>query len=174
MMRKLRDVERPRGLRRIFYRLPIALYGLGLGRLLGGRFLLLEHRGRRSGRTRRTVLEVLRSDPASGTWYVASGWGERTDWYRNLRHDPRAAIRVGSRRLRVEARLLSREEGECEVLRYGRDHPRSARGVARLLGYEIDGGDVDLRALAALQRGVALVSMEGGASCAPRAPDGRC
>ena len=173
-MKKLRDVERPRGLRRLLYRLPIAFYRVGLGRLLGGRFLLLEHRGRRSGATRRTVLEVLRRDAASETWYVASGWGERADWYRNLRHDPRAGIRVGSRRVRVEARLLSSEEGEREVLRYGRDHPRAARGVARLLGYEIDGSDADLRALAALQRTFALVSLDVAATSAPPRPRARC
>jgi hypothetical protein len=40
-------------------RLPSYLYRLRLGGLLGHRFLLLTHRGRKSGLTRRTPLEVL-------------------------------------------------------------------------------------------------------------------
>ena len=40
-------------------RLPSYIYHLRLGGLLGHRFLLLTHRGRRSGLARRTPLEVL-------------------------------------------------------------------------------------------------------------------
>ena len=41
--------------------MPIYLYRLDLGRLLGHRFLLLVHRGRKSGLLRETVLEVILS-----------------------------------------------------------------------------------------------------------------
>jgi hypothetical protein len=43
---------------RLAFRLPIYLYRLDLGRLLGHRFLLLVHQGRRSGLLRETALEV--------------------------------------------------------------------------------------------------------------------
>jgi hypothetical protein len=43
---------------RFMMRAPIALYRVGLGGLLGKRFLLLEHTGRKSGLTRRTALEI--------------------------------------------------------------------------------------------------------------------
>ena len=42
-------------LRRALFRAPIWLYRLGLGGLLGGRFLLLTHTGRTSGRPRQVV-----------------------------------------------------------------------------------------------------------------------
>ena len=52
----------PRGLLRFLLRLPIWLYQLHLGFLLGHRFLLLTHTGRRSGLLRRTVVEVVSYD----------------------------------------------------------------------------------------------------------------
>jgi hypothetical protein len=70
---------RPRGLVRIAVRLPILLYWLGLGWLLGHRFLLLTHRGRVSGQVRHTVLEVIRHDRAADAVLA---------WYE--RHRPRA------------------------------------------------------------------------------------
>src|SRR5581483_6476732 len=72
----------PRGVARRLARLPIWLYRLGLGRLLGERFLMLTHIGRTSGRLRQTVVEVVRHDRLSDTYIIASGWGERADWYR--------------------------------------------------------------------------------------------
>jgi hypothetical protein len=59
--------------------LPIYLYRLDLGRLLGHRFLLLVHRGRKSGLLRETVLEVLLHDPATNESVVLSAWGEKAD-----------------------------------------------------------------------------------------------
>ena len=44
----------PTGLARVFFRAPITLYRLHLGRLLGGRFLLLNHVGRVSHQPRQS------------------------------------------------------------------------------------------------------------------------
>ena len=84
----------PRGLMRLLVRLPVLLYRARLGWLLDRRFLLLTHRGRRTGRWRRTVLEVVHHDPAADTWFVASAWGERSQWFRNLRAHPEATNQV--------------------------------------------------------------------------------
>ena len=46
----------PAWLRWVF-RVPLRLYDIGWGGLLGHRFLLLRHTGRRSGRTHAVVLE---------------------------------------------------------------------------------------------------------------------
>src|SRR5689334_4279123 len=74
-------------------RAPIWLYRVRLGFLLGSRVLLLEHTGRNSGATRRAVLEVI-AHPAPGTYIVASGFGERAQWYRNVLADSRVRIAV--------------------------------------------------------------------------------
>ena len=68
-----RGRSRPTGALRLAFRLPIYLYRLGLGQLLGHRFMLLTHRGRRSGRVYQTALEVVRYDPSLRETVVASG-----------------------------------------------------------------------------------------------------
>ena len=49
----------PTGLRRRLWRLPIRLYRMGRGPLLGRLILLLPHSGRVSGRQRQAVIEGI-------------------------------------------------------------------------------------------------------------------
>jgi hypothetical protein len=65
-------------------RAPVALYGVRGGWLLGHRFLLLAHRGRRSGRVHRTVLEVVSWSASTREAVVVSGFGHSAQWYRNV------------------------------------------------------------------------------------------
>ena len=153
---KVREIERPSGISLAMYRAPIWLYSLGLGRLLGRRFLLLIHRGRKTGATRRTVLEVVKHDPEGGVYFVASGFGERSHWYRNLRATPDARIQVAGSSLEVGAGRLETHESEEVLVDYGRRNPKSAHFVAGLMGYRMDGSDADLRALAQIVPIVAL------------------
>jgi hypothetical protein len=74
--KKVKDAQPPRGLARLAWRAPIWFYRLGLGGLLGQRFVLLNHIGRRSGQPRQAVVEVVRHDKRTGTYIVASGFGE--------------------------------------------------------------------------------------------------
>jgi deazaflavin-dependent oxidoreductase (nitroreductase family) len=153
---KVGDAGRPSGISLAVYRVPIWLYRLGLGRLLGQRFLLLIHRGRKTGATRRAVLEVVKHDPEEDVYFVASGFGEGSHWYRNLQATPRARIQVAGRTLEVQGHGLETAEAEQVLVDYGRRNPRSARFVAGLMGYRMDGSDADLRALARIVPIVAL------------------
>ncbi|WP_052810138.1 nitroreductase family deazaflavin-dependent oxidoreductase [Streptomonospora alba] len=128
-------------LRRALYRAPIGIYRLGLGRLLGGRFLLLTHRGRVTGRPRRVVLEVIGRDEQSGGVLIASGYGDRSQWYRNIRADPRVLVEVGRRRYRGTAVPLPPQESGRALADYARRRPRTAAGLVRALGHEPDGTD---------------------------------
>lgn len=124
---------RPRGLLRFLLRLPIWLYRLRAGWLLGGRFLLLEHRGRRTGATHRTVLEVVDHDPASGGYVVAAGWGPQSDWYRNIQHTPAVKVWVGRRRFAAVASILATAEAVTALRSYAGRHPRAFRQLVRVL-----------------------------------------
>jgi len=128
--------------------LPIWLYRAHLGWLLGGRFLLLTHTGRKSGLPRRAVLEVVRHDPTTGIYYVSSGFGEKSDWFRNVQQTPQVTIQVGRRKMTAMAERLPVEEAERELLDYGHRHPKALRNLARILGYQIQNTDEDIRALA--------------------------
>lgn len=85
-------------LRQIFKRFNpfmVGLFRLGLAPLVngwpdvGGRILVIAHRGRKTGRRRLTPVNyaVVRGD-----LYVTAGFGSGADWYRNILNDPHVEI----------------------------------------------------------------------------------
>jgi hypothetical protein len=70
----------PSRLLKVFFRAPAFMYRLGLGRMLGKRFVAVTHRGRKSGQLRETVLEVLVFDPDDKETVVVSAYGTRAEW----------------------------------------------------------------------------------------------
>lgn len=142
-----KGLQRPRGLSRRLARMPLLLFRAHLGWLLGDRFLMLTHTGRVSGRLRQTVLEVVRHDRPTDTYFIASGWGTKSDWYRNIRKNPKVLVQVGRRRLEATAEQLAPEAAEQELREYAQRHPAAARSLARILGYEIEDPEQDFAAL---------------------------
>lgn len=138
----------PHGLARLAFRLPIWLYRLHLGWILGERFLLLQHTGRKSGRLRETVLEIVRSDPDNGTYVIAAGFGEESDWFQNLLKTPQAKIQVARRKFKVRAERISIEDATREYRIYARQHPAALRGLSSLFGIHLSGTDADYPVLA--------------------------
>jgi deazaflavin-dependent oxidoreductase (nitroreductase family) len=122
--------------RRRLFEAPAWLYRAGLGFLLGGRFVMLEHRGRRSGRRYRTVLEVIRHDRATGERFVVSGFGPDADWYRNVVAGGLEAVWVGSRSSPATARILDEDEAADELARYQAAHPRVAARLLAMVGLD--------------------------------------
>lgn len=147
MARRERPAKPGRVLR-IIYRVPVLLFRVGGGGLLGHRFLMVVHRGRRSGRLRRTVLEVVHYDPATHESVVAAAYGARSDWYRNLRAAPALEVHTGGHRYIPVQRVLTVEEAEAAFAQYARRHPLLARLIPRLLGIPSDGSPAARRALA--------------------------
>jgi deazaflavin-dependent oxidoreductase (nitroreductase family) len=95
-------------------RLNTAIYRLSDGRLLG-RFkgapvLLLNHVGRRSGKSRTTPLLYL--EDGENLAVVASKGGSHTHpvWWLNLRAHPETTVEVGSEKRSVRAHQASPEE----------------------------------------------------------------
>lgn len=127
------------GWKRIVARLPVHLYRIGLGPLLGKRLLLLIHTGRISGPSHEAVLEVVEHDPRGRTWTVASGFGPQAQWYRNLRHTPQATIQVGRRYHAITAHFPSAEEGGWIMVRYATAHPHLAKRLCAYMGFTADG-----------------------------------
>ena len=138
----------PRGLAAIPWRLPIYLYRLGLGGLLKERFLLLTHTGRKSGLPRQAVLEVVRHDPETKTWYVASGFGEKSQWFRNVMKTPKVAIQVGKRKFSALAERLPSNAAADILAAYAREHPTALRELSKLIGVSYEGTEESARNLA--------------------------
>ncbi|MEQ6902560.1 nitroreductase family deazaflavin-dependent oxidoreductase [Nocardioides sp. YIM 152588] len=108
-------------------RAPIWLYRHRLGRLMGDRVLMLEHRGRTSGLPRYVCLEVV-ARPSATTIVVASGFGEGSQWYRNLSADPTCRVSLGRQvEVPAHARLLDEEESRAVLAGYQAAHPTAWR-----------------------------------------------
>jgi F420H(2)-dependent quinone reductase len=98
--------------------LHTALYRVSGGRIghtipgVGGRMLLLDHVGAKSG-TRRTS-PLLYFPDGEDVVIVASkgGYPKHPAWYHNLMANPDTEVRVGRERRKVHARVATAEERE--------------------------------------------------------------
>ena len=156
MAEKIKDVQLPRGLARLGWRAPIWFYRLGLGGLLGERFVLINHIGRKSGKPRQAVVEVVQHNKDSGAYVVASGFGEKADWYRNLIAHPEITIQVGRKRMPARAERLPLPQATEVMLDYNHRHPTALRTLSGILGYRTDGSEADVRFFASIIPIVAL------------------
>jgi deazaflavin-dependent oxidoreductase (nitroreductase family) len=104
-------------------RLPIGVYRAGLGFLFGGRLLMLEHTGRKSGARRRVVLEVL-ARPAPGEYVIIAGFAGKAQWYRNITANPRVRVSTGfGRNMPALAEPMPQAESAATLRSFIERHP---------------------------------------------------
>jgi deazaflavin-dependent oxidoreductase (nitroreductase family) len=143
--------KRPRSALRAALRVPVLLYRWRLGWLLGHRFLLLVHVGRRSGRHYETVLEVVEYDRALPAAIVMSGWGRSADWYRNVEAAPSCQVRIGRQEWVATTEVL--EDAEALEVFAAYEHrnrwvaPIMRRVLSALAGWRYDGSTESRRRL---------------------------
>lgn len=114
-----------RGLRtRSLVRAPIWVYRAGLGCVFGSRLLMLEHRGRTSGRRRFVVLEVVEHSAQADEYIVVAGFGQRAQWYRNILANPAVRVSSGFRRnVPATGQPMTDVEAAAALQRYAERHP---------------------------------------------------
>ncbi|MEO3926632.1 nitroreductase family deazaflavin-dependent oxidoreductase [Micromonosporaceae bacterium B7E4] len=116
------------------------LYRLGLGGLLGGRLVLLTRTGRSSGKSRQVVLEIVgRHD--DGGYLIASGYGSRAQWYRNVLAEPRVVFQLGWRRQTGRVCPVPANKSGRYLRDHARRHPRRAALLMWTIGQCVDGSD---------------------------------
>ncbi|AOS64146.1 putative DUF385 family protein [Actinoalloteichus hymeniacidonis] len=87
------------------------------------------------------MIEVIaHDDPVAPSWTVASGFGAKAAWYRNLRATPTATIITGARRREVVAHFPTSEEGGRLMTQYAVRHPLVARKLSSFMGFEVTDG----------------------------------
>jgi deazaflavin-dependent oxidoreductase (nitroreductase family) len=139
---------RPGPLLRWALQIPLLMYRVHLDWLFGHHLARVTHVGRRSGRIRQTVVEVLRYDARTREIVVAAGWGGRTAWYRNLMANTALEVRCGRTAYRPTQRLLSADETYAEVVWYIRRYPWLARfALPMLLGLSTSAPSQQQRAI---------------------------
>jgi deazaflavin-dependent oxidoreductase (nitroreductase family) len=147
MVEKVSDLKYPTGISRLLFRAPIWLYDLNLGWMLGNRALRMTHTGRKSGQARQVVLEVVKHDPSSDTFYIAAAWGEKSDWVKNIRIDPHVKVQVARRKMDMSAEQLTPDQGEAVIWDYAQRHPTAMKNLAGFMGFQVDGSEADYREL---------------------------
>jgi deazaflavin-dependent oxidoreductase (nitroreductase family) len=141
-------VRPPSKLLRLFYRFPIYLYRLGLGRLLGKRFIHIQHTGRKSGLPRHSVVEVAGYDPQEDAYYIAAAYGEKADWLRNMMKNPEVKAQVGGRHFDGMAARLDPDETFQLYEDYNKRHPGMIFTLSRLVGYSVPRNEEGLHLIA--------------------------
>ena len=78
-------------LSRLVWRAPMVLWRLGLGPIVGRLFMIITTSGRKSGLPRSTMVEY---HSLNGRKYVASGFGDVSQWYKNIQANPFVTIQT--------------------------------------------------------------------------------
>lgn len=133
--------QKPSGLFKHFLHAPTWLYRWHLGFVMGKRFVMIEHRGRKSDILYRTVLEVAGRYPDTNEWIVTSGTGSKADWYRNLEAGKLDSVWIGSQRHEASTRFLEAEKAATVFHDYEIAHPKAAVKLMSSMGVEHDGTD---------------------------------
>jgi deazaflavin-dependent oxidoreductase (nitroreductase family) len=89
------------------YRIPILLYRLGLGKIVGKAILIISTFGRKTGKVHRTPIEYYRHQ---GKLYVMSGFMDSPDWYQNLQANPHVTLNTDQGVMHAIARKPETEE----------------------------------------------------------------
>lgn len=142
MLRKIGEPAPPKGFKLKLFRAPLYFYRLKLGFLLGERFIKLQHWGRKSGNLNETVIEVI--DQSEGKIYSASGFGEKSQWFKNITVNNSVFVTLKNTRYKAFATVLSENETTNALLEYVKAHPKSIKAVAKLSGYSMDGTEQDI------------------------------
>jgi len=101
---------------------------------------MIEHRGRKTGKLFRTVLEVAGRNLEASEWIVSTGYGTESDWYQNLKAGTLQAVWVGSKRFAgPTVRFLESDEAADVIAVYEREHPKSASVLFKSMGVSHDG-----------------------------------
>jgi deazaflavin-dependent oxidoreductase (nitroreductase family) len=134
--------RKPRGLLKIFFKVPIYLHKLGLvgwiEKFSGAQWMLITTIGRKTGKPRQVMVDVLNYDQEHDTYFIEAAYGRRADWVRNIRANPVFQAQVGKREFSARAVELPPERnGDLLVAMYQRA-PGYTRAVCAMVGVKVN------------------------------------
>ena len=112
-------------------RIPTWMFKLGLGGLLGDRFAMVVHRGRKTGRMNTVIVEVANGSHADGRIVVVCAYGERAQWWQNLKHSPTVKLEIGGKTyMAPRHEFLQKKDTEEAIASYWRRYPKFGEMLA--------------------------------------------
>jgi deazaflavin-dependent oxidoreductase (nitroreductase family) len=127
--------SKPRGWLGWFFRMPVGLFRIGLGRFMPW-WILLITTGRKSGRLRYNVVDVVKREGEAV--FVLAAYGQQADWVRNLKANPSFKAQLGGRTFAARATFPSGAEAGQLMVELLRERPQYTRAVLRAIGVTSD------------------------------------
>ena len=141
--------KRPAGFLKFFFKVPVWVHKIGLGgweRLVGAQWMLITTKGRKTGKPREAMVDVMDYDKVTDTYYIEAAYGARADWYRNMLSNPIFEAQVGRRKFKASAGALSTEGAGEMLVQFYRNKPTYTRSVMAMAGMKFNDED-ELRIL---------------------------
>ncbi len=111
--------ERPSAFRKLFFKGPKYVYWGPMASFLASRcVMMLTTTGRSSGLPRKTGISFM---PVDDGYVVFTGWGIKSDWYKNLRKNPEVTIQVGQQSMPATAHLVEDPERRKALMQQMKD-----------------------------------------------------
>ena len=96
--------------------------------------MLITTTGRKSGKPRQVLVDVMKYDKETNTYYVEAAYGARADWVRNIHTNPVFQAQVGRRKFAARAVVLSPEETGKKIVDFYRRRPAYTKAVTAMIG----------------------------------------
>ena len=141
--------KRPGRFMKFLFKVPVFLHKIGLGgweRLVGAQWMLITTVGRKSGKLRKAMVDVMDHDKSTDTYYIEAAYGARADWYRNIQSSPVFQAHVGRRKFKACAGALTTEGAGEMLVQFYRTKPAYTRSVMAMAGLKFK-DEVELREL---------------------------
>jgi deazaflavin-dependent oxidoreductase (nitroreductase family) len=141
--------KQPSRLLKFLFKVPVWLHKMGLGgweRLVGAQWMLITTKGRKTGKLRHTMVDVMDYDKASDTYYIEAAYGARADWYKNIQANPIFEAKVGRRKFNARAGALTTEGASEMLVQFYRSKPAYTRSVMAMAGMKFKDED-ELRSM---------------------------
>jgi deazaflavin-dependent oxidoreductase (nitroreductase family) len=98
---------------------------------MGRRFLVLTHRGRKTGKIRRTPMEVVCYDKETDETFAISACGPKSDLHLNINHSPPVMVETGWKKFVPKFRVVPKDEERRRLAAYYSSHPTDAKVLAK-------------------------------------------
>lgn len=136
--------KRPNPLLKFFFKFPVFMHKLGLGgweRLIGAQWMLITTTGRKTGKRRETLVDVMDYDQAADIYYIEAAYGSHADWYRNIKANPIFKAQVGRRKFRARAEELDKGGTGEMLVQFFQRRPAYTRSVMGMVGMKFENED---------------------------------
>ncbi|MBL8062381.1 MAG: nitroreductase family deazaflavin-dependent oxidoreductase [Anaerolineales bacterium] len=129
--------KRPSPFLKFFFKIPVFFHKIGFSgweRLIGAQWMLITTTGRKTGKRREAMVDVMDYDKVADIYYIEAAYGSRADWYRNIKSNPVFEAQVGHRKFKAHAEELAEKDTGEMLVQFFRRKPAYTRSVMTMAG----------------------------------------